>query len=93
MRQSYYMMKDFTKFLRSYQKNPFITKEEKEEEEIQRRIEESCKFDKFIEENWDKWCLKDICDKNNNKNDGKLELNKIAARWPAKAVAQFSTPK
>ena len=23
----------------------------------------------------------------------KLELNKIAARWPAKAVAQFSTPK
>lgn len=63
MRQSYYMMKDFTKFLSIYQKNPFITKEEKEEEEIQRRIEESCKFDKFIEENWDKWCLKDICDK------------------------------
>ena len=72
MRQSYYMMKDFTKFLSIYQKNPFITKEEKEEEEIQRRIEESCKFDKFIEENWDKWCLKDICDKNNNKNDGKF---------------------
>ena len=23
----------------------------------------------------------------------KLELNKIAARWPAKAVAQFSIPK
>ena len=23
----------------------------------------------------------------------KKELNKIAARWPAKAVAQFSTPK
>ena len=22
-----------------------------------------------------------------------LKLNKIAARWPAKAVAQFSTPK
>ena len=62
MRQSYYMMKDFTKFLSIYQKNPFITKEEKEEEEIQRRIEESCKFDKFIEENWDKWCLKDICE-------------------------------
>ena len=38
MRQSYYMMKDFTKFLSIYQKNPFITKEEKEEEEIQRRI-------------------------------------------------------
>ena len=34
MRQSYYMMKDFTKFLSIYQKNPFITKEEKEEEEI-----------------------------------------------------------
>ena len=64
----------FSKFLSIYQKNPFITKEEKEEEEIQRRIEESCKFDKFIEENWDKWCLKDICDKNNNKNDGKLEF-------------------
>lgn len=74
MRHSYYMMKDFAKFLSIYQKNPFITKEEKEEEEIQRRIEESCKFDKFIEQNWDKWCLKDICDKNNNKNDGKLEF-------------------
>ena len=23
----------------------------------------------------------------------KFKLNKIAARWPAKAVAQFSTPK
>ena len=52
----------------------FKDTEEKEEEEIQRRIEESCKFDKFIEQNWDKWCLKDICDKNNNKNDGKLEF-------------------
>ena len=31
MRQSYYMMKDFTKFSSIYQKNPFITKEEKEE--------------------------------------------------------------
>ena len=41
---------------------------------IHRRIEESCKFDKFIEENWNKWCLKDICDENNNKNDGKLEF-------------------
>lgn len=74
MRQSYYMMKDFTKFLSIYQKNPFSIKEEKEDVETHRRIEESCKFDKFIEENWDKWCLKDICDENNNKNDGKLEF-------------------
>lgn len=74
MRQSYSMIKNFTKFLSIYQKNPFSTKDEKEEVEIHRRIEESCKFDKFIEENWDKWCLKEICDKNNNKNDGKLEF-------------------
>ena len=74
MRQSYYMMKDFTKFSSIYQKNPFSIKEEKEDVEIHRRIEESCKFDKFIEENWNKWCLKDICDENNNKNDGKLEF-------------------
>ena len=74
MRQSYYMMKDFNKFLSIYQKNPFSTKEEKEKIEIHRKIEEGCKFDKFIEENWDKWCLKVICDKNNNKNDGKLEF-------------------
>lgn len=74
MRQSYYMMKDFTKFSSIYQKNPFSIKEEKEDVETHRRIEESCKFDKFIEENWNKWCLKDICDENNNKNDGKLEF-------------------
>ena len=74
MRQSYYMMKDFTKFSSIYQKNPFSIKEEKKDVEIHRRIEESCKFDKFIEENWNKWCLKDICDENNNKNDGKLEF-------------------
>lgn len=74
MRQSYYMMKDFTKFSSIYQKNPFSIKEEKEDVEIHRRIEESCKFDKFIKENWNKWCLKDICDENNNKNDGKLEF-------------------
>ena len=74
MRQSYSTIKNFTKFLSIYQKNPFSTKDEKEEVEIHRRIEESCKFDKFIEENWDKWCLKEICDKNNNKNDGKLEF-------------------
>ena len=67
MRQSYYMMKDFTKFLSIYHKNPYSIKEEKEDVETHRRIEESCKFDKFIEENWDKWCLKDICDENNNK--------------------------
>ena len=74
MRQSYSTIKNFTKFLSIYQKNPFSTKDEKEEVEIHRRIEESCKFDKFIEENWDKWCLKEICDKNNNKKDGKLEF-------------------
>lgn len=75
MRQSYYMIEDFTKFLNIYQKNPFSTKEEKTDAETHRRIEESCKFDKFIEENWDKWCLKDICDDNNNNNDdGKLEF-------------------
>ena len=68
------MMKDFTKFSSIYQKNPFSIKEEKKDVEIHRRIEESCKFDKFIEENWNKWCLKDICDENNNKNDGKLEF-------------------
>lgn len=72
--ESYYMMKDFTKFSSIYQKNPFSIKEEKEDVETHRRIEESCKFDKFIEENWNKWCLKDICDENNNKNDGKLEF-------------------
>ena len=55
MRQSYYMMKDFTKFSSIYQKNPFSIKEEKEDVEIHRRIEESCKFDKFIEGNWNKW--------------------------------------
>lgn len=74
MRQSYYKLKDFSKFLSIYQKNPFRINEEKEDADTSKRIEESCKFDKFIEENWDKWCLKDICDKNNNKNESKLEF-------------------
>ncbi|RHQ94723.1 hypothetical protein DWX80_14270 [Ruminococcus sp. AF21-3] len=50
MRQSYSTIKKFTKFLSIYQKNPFSTKDKKEEVEIHRRIEESCKFDKFPEE-------------------------------------------
>jgi len=32
-------------------------------------------------------------EKSAQKYPDKTALNKIAARWPAKAVAQFSTPK
>lgn len=74
MRKSYYTLRDFNRFLNVYQKNPFSSKNEKEDVENHKRIEESCKFDKFIKTGWDKWCLKDICDKNNNKSEGKLEF-------------------
>ena len=74
MRQSYFKLKDYQKFLNTYQKNPFGIKDEKTEAETCKRIEESCKFDKFIEENWNKWCFKEICDQNNNEKEGKLEF-------------------
>ncbi len=39
----------------------------------QKRLEESEKFDKFIETSWKEWCFKDICDRNNYGESGKLE--------------------
>lgn len=74
MRKDYYTLKDFKEFSDRYQKNPFSVEDKKEEEETQRRIEESCQFDEFVEANWMNWCLKDICDKYDNPKDGKLEF-------------------
>ncbi len=38
-------------------------------------VEESHKFDNFVEENWNKWCFKDICDANNKcQEERKLEF-------------------
>lgn len=73
MQQTYYTMNDFEDFLKFYQKNPGNIKNETDREKIEQEIEESYKFDKFVKENWDKWCLKSICDKNNYKSEGKME--------------------
>lgn len=74
MRRDYYRINNFQKFLNIYQKNPFEVKKENGETEIDKSVEESRRFNKFIEENWKQWCFKDICDKNNTEKDGKLEF-------------------
>lgn len=74
MRKSYYELKDFREFSNLYQKSPFMTEDELEKVEFNKRIEESCKFDEFVEESWDKWNLKEICDRNNYKCEGNLEF-------------------
>lgn len=74
MRHFYFKLKDFQEFLNIYQKNPFSIEDENAEAETNKRIDESCNFDNFIEENWSGWCFKNICDKNNYNNDGKLEF-------------------
>lgn len=73
MKDTYYKLKDFKHFLEIYDKDPFEEEDEEQEERTRKRLEESKKFDEFIEKSWRKWCFKNICDKNNNGRSGKLE--------------------
>lgn len=73
MKETYYRLKDFKHFLEIYDKDPFREDDERQEKITQKRIEGSEKFDKFIETSWKEWCFKDICDRNNNCEPGKLE--------------------
>lgn len=73
MKDTYYRLKDFKRFSEIYDKDPFEKNDEIQEEITKKRLEESEKFDKFIEKSWKDWCFKDICDRNNKNESDKLE--------------------
>lgn len=73
MRRDFYRLRNWNEFRKIYDKNPFADEKEDDEDEIMQMIEESKQFDKYIQQSWNQWDFKEICDRHKSDKAGKLE--------------------